>query len=125
MAGKFVVRKTGTGIKFDLKAANGEIVLSSEVYSTPAACRNGINSVRENAPDAPVEDQTATGYTEEKNPKFEIYLDGAGAFRFRLKAKNGQIIGAGEGYKSKAGCQNGIESVRKNAADAVVEEDLG
>ena len=47
--------------------------------------------------------------------KFEIYKDKAGEFRFRLKAGNGQIILASEGYKAKAGCTNGIESVRKNS----------
>lgn len=49
--------------------------------------------------------------------KFELYKDAAGEFRFRLKAGNGQNILAGEGYKAKAGCLNGIESVKKNAAD--------
>ncbi|MBQ2015857.1 MAG: YegP family protein [Clostridia bacterium] len=53
-----------------------------------------------------------------------MYTDKAGEFRFRLKAKNGEIIATGEGYASKAGCKNGIESIRKNAPDApvVVEE---
>ena len=56
------------------------------------------------------------------NPKFEIYEDKAGEFRFRLKARNGEIILSSEGYKAKASCKNGVESVRKNAADAKVEE---
>jgi len=49
--------------------------------------------------------------------KFEIYADKAGEFRFRLKASNGQAILASEGYKAKSGCNNGIESVKKNASD--------
>ena len=49
--------------------------------------------------------------------KFECYKDKAGEFRFRLKAANGNTILASEGYKSKAGCANGIESVRKNCTD--------
>lgn len=49
--------------------------------------------------------------------KFEIYTDKAGEFRFRLKASNGQTILASEGYKAKAGCNNGIESVKKNASN--------
>ena len=53
--------------------------------------------------------------------KFEIYKDKAGEFRFRLKAGNGEVIATGESYKAKAGCKNGIESVKKNAADAKVE----
>jgi UPF0339 protein TDE_0826 len=56
--------------------------------------------------------------------KFEYYKDKKGKYRFRLKAGNGEIIAVGEAYESKAGCLNGIESVRKNAADAdVVESD--
>ena len=120
--GKFVIRKTNTGIKFDLKAGNGEVIATSEVYSSEDACRNGIASVQKNAPVAAVEDQTVEGYTEQKHPKFEVYTDKAGEFRFRLKATNGQIIAVSEGYKAKASCVNGIESVKKNAPDAPVEE---
>jgi hypothetical protein len=54
--------------------------------------------------------------------KFELYEDGKGEFRFRLKAGNGEVIAISEGYSSKASAQNGIESVRKNAADADVVE---
>lgn len=120
--GKFVIRKTNTGIKFDLKAGNGEVIATSEVYSSEAACRNGIASVQKNAPAAAVEDQTVEGYAEQKHPKFEVYADKAGEFRFRLKATNGQIIAVGEGYKAKASCLNGIESVKKNAPDAEIVE---
>ena len=109
--GKFVIKEVKTGIKFDLKAGNGEVIATSEVYTTEAACRNGIESVQKNAPIAAVEDQTKEGYATEKNPKFEVYKDKAGEFRFRLTAKNGQIIATGEGYKSLAGCLNGIESI--------------
>ncbi len=118
--GKFVVKETKTGIKFDLKAGNGEVIATSEVYSSKAACVKGIESVKKNAAVANVEDQTVEGFATEKNPKFEVYTDKAGEFRFRLKATNGQIIATGEGYKSKAGCMNGIESVKKNAPEADV-----
>ena len=118
--GKFVIRKTNTGIKFDLKAGNGEVIATSEVYSSEDACRNGIASVQKNAPVAPVEDQTVEGYAEQKHPKFEVYADKAGEFRFRLKATNGQIIAVSEGYKAMAGCRNGIASVKKNAPDSPV-----
>lgn len=57
-----------------------------------------------------------------KHPKFEVYLDKAGEYRFRLKATNGEIIAVSEGYTSLAGCENGIESVKKNAPDAAVVE---
>ena len=122
--GKFAVKTVKTGIKFNLKANNGEIIATSEIYNSKAACLNGIESVRKNAPIAPVEDQTVEGFAAETNPKFEVYVDKAGEFRFRLKARNGEIIATGEGYKAKASCLNGIESVKKNAPDAeVVEEE--
>lgn len=120
--GKFVVRKTNTGIKFDLKAGNGEVIATSEVYSSEAACHNGIESVKKNSAVAGIEDQTVEDVVTVKNPKFEVYTDKAGEFRFRLKATNGQVIATGEGYKSKAGCMNGVESVKKNAPDAEIVE---
>ncbi len=116
--GKFVIKETATGVKFDLKAGNGETIVTSEVYTTEEACRNGIASVQKNAPAAAVEDQTVEGYAAEKHPKFEVYEDKAGEYRFRLKATNGQIIATSEGYKTKASCLNGIESVKKNAPEA-------
>lgn len=120
--GKFVIKHTATGVKFDLKAGNGEVIATSEVYTTLDACKNGIASVQKNAPKANIEDQTVEGFATEKNPKFEIYEDKAGEYRFRLKATNGQIIAVGEGYKAKAGCLNGVESVKKNAVDAEIVE---
>ncbi|NLI62340.1 MAG: YegP family protein [Methanosarcinaceae archaeon] len=122
--GKFVIKETKTGLKFDLKAANGEVIATSEVYTTESACKNGIESVIKNAPIANLEDQTVENYATEKNPKFEVFEDKAGEYRFNLKAKNGQIIAVSEGYKAKAGCMNGIESVRKNAVNSeIVKED--
>lgn len=121
--GKFVVRKTNTGIKFDLKATNGEVIATSEVYASAASCKKGIASVQKNAPLAAVENQTVEGYITEKHPKFEVYTDKAGEFRFRLKASNGQIIAVSEGYKAIASCLNGIESVKKNAVDAKIIEE--
>lgn len=122
--GKFVIRNTNTGVKFDLKASNGEVIATSEVYSSLDACRNGIASVKKNAPAANIEDQTVENFEIEKNPKFEIYEDKAGEFRFRLKATNGQIIAVSEGYKAMAGCRNGISSVVKNAPEAEIVEDI-
>ena len=119
---KFVIREVASGVKFDLKATNGQIILSSEVYATRAAAIKGIASIRMNAPTANVENQTEEGYVTLTNPKFEMYVDKAGEFRFRLKARNGKIMGTSEGYTSKAGCLNGIESVMKNAALAETEE---
>lgn len=121
--GKFVMRKTNTGVKFDLKATNGQVIATSEVYSSDAACKKGIESVMKNAPMAAVEDQTVEGYATEKNPKFEVYADKAGEFRFRLTATNGQTIAVSEGYATHANCINGVESVKKNAVDAEIVEE--
>jgi uncharacterized protein YegP (UPF0339 family) len=119
--GKFVIKDTKTGVKFDLKASNGEVILTSEVYKSEKSCRNGVASVAKNAAVAAIEDQTVEGYETQKCPKFEIYTDKAGETRFRLKAKNGQNIGSSEGYKSMKSCRNGIASVAKNAPEAAVE----
>lgn len=121
--GKFVIRTVNSGIKFDLKATNGQVILTSEVYTTKAACRNGVESIMKNAPIANVEDQTVEGFETVTHPKFEMYQDKAGEFRFRLKARNGEIIGVSEGYTSKANCVNGVESVKKNAAEAEIVEE--
>ena len=118
--GKFVVKETKTGIKFDLKAGNGEVIATSEVYASEASCLKGVESVKKNAPVAAVENQTVEGYSAEKHPKFEVYTDKAGEFRFRLKATNGQVIAVSEGYKAVASCLNGIESVKKNAPEAEI-----
>lgn len=122
--GKFVIRTTNTGIKFDLKANNGEVIATSEVYESLKSCLNGVESVKKNAPIANLEDQTAEGYAAEKCPKFEMYIDKAGEYRFRLKATNGQVIAVGEGYSAKAGCLNGIDSVKRNAPEAEIDEQL-
>lgn len=119
--GKFVVKEVKSGIKFDLKATNGQVIATSEVYKTKTTCLKGIESVRKNAPIANLENQTVEGYEVAKNPKFEVYTDKSGEFRFRLKAKNGEIIATSEGYKKIDSCLKGIESVRKNAPEAVVE----
>lgn len=119
MAGKFVITTAINGeFTFNLKASNGEVILTaSETYTTQSACENGIASVKKNA-NAPVEDQTR----DEKlsHPKFELYKDNGGEFRFRLKAANGQNIGKSEGYKAKASAKKGIASIVKNAPDAPI-----
>ena len=120
--GKFVIKDAKNGVKFDLKAGNGEVILTSEVYGSLRSCKNGIASVAKNAPIAALEDQTEEGFAKAKCPKFEVYTDKAGETRFRLKARNGEIIGVGECYKKKANALNGIESVRKNAPEAPVED---
>lgn len=117
--GKFVVKQTKTGTKFDLKAGNGEVIATSEVYSSEASCLKGIESVR-NCCVGEIEDQTVEEVVQVKHPKFEMYVDKAGEFRFRLKAANGEIIGKSEGYKAKASAKKGIASIAKNAPDAPI-----
>ena len=121
--GKFVIKEGKTGVKFNLKAGNGEIIATSEIYTTEDSCRKGIASVKKNAPIAEIEDQTVEGYEKKKHPKFEVYLDKAGEYRFRLKATNGQIIAVGESYKAKPSCLNGIDSIKRNAGSEVVKEE--
>ena len=118
--GKFVIRKTATGYKFDLKAANGQTIATSEVYETEAACRAGVESVRKNGSTHKLEDLTAERGRPVTNPKFELFVDRGGAYRFRLKARNGAVIAVSEGYTSRSSCLNGIDSVRIHAPDAEI-----
>ena len=119
--GKFIIREKNEKYSFRLKAGNGEVIATSQLYKSLQTCKAGIASVAQNAPIAALEDQTVEGFQTQKHPKFEVYLDNAGEYRFRLKAKNGQNIAASEGYKALQSFLNGIESVRKNAADAKTE----
>ncbi|MEA5049162.1 MAG: YegP family protein [Eubacteriales bacterium] len=122
MMGKYVIKQGKSGPYFVLKAANGEPIGTSEAYSSETACKNGIESVRKNAPVAGIEDQTVDGWKNLPNPVFELYKDKGGEFRFRLRAKNGEPILASEGYSAKASCIGGIESVKKNADSDTIAE---
>lgn len=106
--GKFLIstRKNGE-FQFNLKAGNGQAILASEGYTTKVACENGIASVKKNAPD---------------DNRYDRKESSNGKHYFNLKASNGQIIGTSEMYESTAARENGIESVKKNAPDAIVEE---
>lgn len=108
-------------MKFDLLADNGQSILSSEVYLSEAACRKGVESVRRNVPLAGIENQTETGWKKLPHPKFQVYVDRQGFYRFRLKARNGETIAVSERYSAKAGCLGGIESIRANAPAAPIE----
>jgi uncharacterized protein YegP (UPF0339 family) len=119
--GKFVIRQVNTGCKFDLLAANGESILSSEVYSSRSACLRGVESVRKNAPAAPLADLTDEDESSLPNPRFELYRDKADKFRFRLRSRNGKTIAVSGSYVTKTGCRDGIESVRANAPAGEVE----
>ena len=117
--GKFIISDAKNGFKFNLVASNGETIASSQIYSAKATAKKGIESVIKNC-SSPVENQTVANFEQEKNPKFEIYKDKKGEFRFRLKSSNGQIVAVGEGYANLAGVQNGIKSIQKNAPKAQI-----
>ena len=106
--GKFVIslRKNGE-YQFNLKATNGQVILTSEGYNTKAACLNGVESVKKNAP---------------VEARYEIKVAKNGKPYFNLKATNGQVIGASQMYANEKNCDNGIASVMKNAPDAEVVE---
>jgi len=118
--GTFQIKQAGSGYMFNLESSNGQVICTSQVYASGTNCKNGIESVRKNCR-SKIEDQTLQGFEALTNPKYEIYQDKAGAYRFRLKASNGEIIAASQGYTSKQSCKNGIESVMKNAPDSAVE----
>ena len=106
--GKFEITKDKAGeFRFNLKAGNGQVILSSEGYKTKDACNNGIASVKKNAT---------------SDDKFERKEAKNGQPYFNLKAGNGQVIGASEMYSSTSAMENGIASVIKNAPDASVED---
>lgn len=118
----FSLQKTPKGYTFVLRSGNGQTIAVSESYRTEAACRGGVRSVCANA-DAPLEDRTA-GEPLLPNPKFQLYQDKRGLYRFRLKAKNGRIIAVSQAYRSKAACLEGIESVRTNAKTLIQEDSV-
>lgn len=108
--GKFVVNLRSNGdYQFNLKADNGKVILTSQGYAGKDSCLNGVHSVKQNAP---------------HDENYDRQTSANGKPYFNLKAGNGQIIGLSEMYESTAARENGIESVKKNAPDAVIEEQM-
>ncbi len=106
--GKFVITRRSNGeFQFNLKANNGLTVLSSEGYSTKAACFNGIESVKFNS---------------QNDERFDKKESTGGKPYFTLRAGNGQIIGSSELYESIAARDNGIASVKFNGVDASIDD---
>ena len=107
--GKFVItlQKNGEHM-FNLKATNGQVILTSEGYSSKSGCLNGIESVKKNAP---------------LDERYDRKESKNGKPFFSLKAGNNQIIGKSELYESVAAREKGIESVKKNAPDATIEDE--
>lgn len=127
--GKFIIKKTPSGaFNFSLLASNKQkIAVSSQVYTTKGACKKGMESVGKNAQrcidENRIVDLTLKTPEEKTCPKFEIYLDKAGMFRYRLIAPNGESLAISEdGYKSKISCMNGIKSVGVNAMNSHIED---
>lgn len=119
---KFIIKNTNTGIKFDLDI-NSHIVCTSEVYTSMEACKNGINSVKKNSSLNKIDDLTIDKKDSITNPKFEIYQDKAGKFRFRLKASNGQIVATSDDFKAKEDCLKVVDLIVKEAKDASIQKD--
>lgn len=121
--GRFEIKKAKDGrFVFNLYAPNRVIVATSQVYSSSSNAVNGINSIIANAKRAPTEDTTLKTYDTLGFPKWEIYLDKGGQYRFRLWAPNGSCIVHSQGYTSKANCKNGIESIKRNSENAIVDK---
>jgi len=121
MAGKFVITKTPKGYyRFSLLAGNHLTVLTSKNYANLSNCKEGIDAIKKNAL-SHIEDQTLQTKEEKKFPKFEVYVDKADLYRYRLMASNGQNIAmAEEGYTSKQGCLSGIKAISTAAVDAEI-----
>ncbi len=104
MAGKFEIKTSANGkFHFNLKAGNGQVILSSEMYESKPACLNGIESIKKNAADD-------ARYDRKTSAKGDPY--------FVLKAGNGQEIGRSEMYSSASAMENGIESIKSNGPTA-------
>jgi uncharacterized protein YegP (UPF0339 family) len=120
MSKKYQVYQDVAGkYRFRLRAENNKIVAVSQGYSQHASCMNGVESVQKNC-NAAIEDITTKGLVI-PNPKFQVYSDVSGEYRFRLIAANGEEIAASEGYQAKEGCLNGIAAV-KSSCDAEIED---
>ena len=119
--GKFEIKRANDGsYVFNIRAGNTQIIAKSQTYSSMTACKNGIESIGKNAPVANIEDQTLKTINIERLPKFQIYLDKAGKYRFNLIATNGNnILSCTQGYNHKSSCKNGIKSVINNATAEV------
>jgi uncharacterized protein len=118
---KFFIKYINIGYQFDLEASNGEIIATSGLYSDNQECLKGIVSVKKDASIAKIEDQTEDNFLRILDPKFELFFDKDGKYRFRLKSRYGDIITTSEGYEEKKSCLNDIESVIESAPAASVE----
>ncbi len=115
--GYMIVKPTKDGrFVYVVVAGNKEVIAKgAQTYASAATCRNAVESVAKIAKSVPVEDQTLAKFEEQKFPKFELYMDKGGKYRFRLFASNGQqLLACTQGYTQKSSCKNGIQSVIAN-----------
>lgn len=121
--GRFEIKKSKDGrFVFNLYAPNHIIVATSQVYSSSSAAINGIQSIIANAERAPLEDNTLKNPTTQSYPKWEMYIDKGGQYRFRLYATNGNCVVHSQGYTAKASCKNGIDSIIRCAKNAEIDK---
>ena len=118
--GKFVIYRKPDRFYFQLRAENGEVIAASESYTILASCKTGIESVRKSAAKAKLEDQTQPDWKKLTNPKFQVFRDRVGEYRFRLRSRNGEIVAASQGYSTWEVCMLGIDSIRRNAPEAEI-----
>ena len=123
-SGKFDVRRGKDGrFFFCLYASNHAPIAYSQMYSSASMAMNGIKSIIANAGTTPTEDTTLKNPTSLPFPKWEIYIDKAGEYRFRLYATNGLCIcHASHGYSTKSGCKGGMDSIKRFSAEAKVDK---
>ena len=103
----FELKQSGDKYHFVLKAGNGQVILSSQMYASKSGAMNGIESVKKNCGD---------------DNCFETKTAKNGKLHFNIKSTNGQIIGSSQMYAGESGVSNGIESVKNNAPGAEVKE---
>ena len=117
--GKFDIQKAKDGrFFFSLYSSNGAVVAYSQIYSSLSAVNTGIASVISNASKAEIEDTTLKKPTSLPCPKWEIYIDKAEQYRFRLYATNGLCVcHSSHGYSTKSGCKGGIDSIKRFASE--------
>ena len=120
---KFVIRENEQEeIDYILKTDSGRVILHSRNYASDNACRKGIASVTRNSRTKNFEDCTVKKSGKFiKHPKYEIYGESEGEFKFRLKASNGQVVGTSSGYSTKEACLADIEELRKHGSSAIVD----
>ena len=119
--GKFDIKRTKDDrYVFNLYASNHVIIATSQTYTTSGAALNGIRSIIANAERSPIEDQTQKNCATLPYPKWELYIDRGGQFRFRLNAPNGSCIVHSQGYTTKSSCKKGIDSIIRFATDAEI-----